>query len=270
MDINDIISSGLLELYATGLASAEETLQVQDWALAYPEVADELKKIENSLDVYMDVHSMPPSPEVKDKIFLRINETEPAKVIPITAKIEDNNVGKVRAVSPFWRNVAAAAVVLLIGSIISNVILISRNNNTAVLLENTQRSLAVLEKKNEGIEQDMQVVQSKYSQPVSLNGLEAAPEAAAKVFWMKNTGEIFIDPTNLPKAPQGKRYELWAFIDGKPVNAGIIITSKQGDTYRIQKMKTFGKVEAFAVSLEEIKDQPATSPLGPVLVMGKI
>jgi len=103
---------------------------------------------------------------------------------------------------------------------------------------------------------------------VSLKGLEAAPDAAAKIFWMQNTGEVFIDPSNLPDAPAGKQYQLWAIVDGKPVDAGMILTSKKGDKYRIQKMKTFGKAEAFAVTLEPEKGNP--TPQGPMFVMGKM
>ena len=135
-------------------------------------------------------------------------------------------------------------------------------------LTSTQQSLAALEERNQSMEADMSVVQSKYSVPVALKGLEAAPDAAAKIFWMQNTGEVFIDPSNLPEAPQGKQYQLWAIVDGKPVDAGMILTSKNGDRYRIQKMKSFGKAEAFAVTLEKEKGNP--TPEGPMFVMGKM
>ena len=118
------------------------------------------------------------------------------------------------------------------------------------------------------MEAGMNVVQSKYSVPVSLKGLEASPDAAAKVFWMQNTGEVYIDPSNLPEAPLGKQYQLWGIVDGKPVDGGMILTSTKGDKYRIQKMKNFGKVEAFAVTLETEKGNP--TPKGPMYVMGKM
>jgi anti-sigma-K factor RskA len=98
--------------------------------------------------------------------------------------------------------------------------------------------------------------------------LEAAPDAAAKIFWMENTGEVYIDPSNLPQTPNGMQYQLWAIVDGKPVDGGMILTSKKGDKYRIQKMKTFGKAEAFAVTLETQAGN--TTPKGPMFVMGKM
>ena len=68
--------------------------------------------------------------------------------------------------------------------------------------------------------------------------------------------------------PSDKQYQLWAIVDGKPVDGGMILTSKRGDKYRIQKMKTFGKAEAFAVTLEDEKGNP--TPKGPMFVMGKM
>jgi anti-sigma-K factor RskA len=85
---------------------------------------------------------------------------------------------------------------------------------------------------------------------------------------MKNTGEVYIDPSNLPEAPAGKQYQLWAIVDGKPVDGGMIITTKKDNKYRIQKMKTFGKAEAFAVTLETEGGNP--TPKGDMYVLGKM
>jgi anti-sigma-K factor RskA len=267
LEIKEIISSGLLELYATGLASEQEKEQVKLWVAQYPEVANELSQIENSLEAYSKSYAIQPDASVKEKLFFKIKETAIAPVIAINSS--DYHANKKNTGFLYWKIVAAALLLLLIGSVIINISLYNKNNTTSSLLASTNQQLQSIADKNEEMKQDMQIVQSKYSMPVSLSGLEAAPDAAAKIFWMKNTGEVFIDASNLPNAPSGKNYQLWAFVDGKPVDAGII-TAKSGDTYRIQKMKTFGKVEAFAVSLEEVKDIPNTSPQGPVLVMGKM
>jgi anti-sigma-K factor RskA len=268
VEVKEIISSGLLELYATGLASAEEATQVLQWAEQYPEVAEELSQIQAGLDVFSGAHAMQPNPLVKKKIFARINESDSAKVVPFTNE-KDGHVVKITSISSVWKRVAAAAVVLLIGSAVLNILLYKKTNNIAAELNQKQQLISSLNDKARAMENDLQVVQSKYSTPVSLNGLEATPDAAAKVFWMKNTGDVYLDPSSLPAAPKGKQYELWAIVNGQPVNAGIIVTTKKGDRYSIQKMKTFGKVEAFAISLEPENAQPAGTPTK-VVVMGKM
>ncbi len=266
MEIQDIISSGLLELYAAGIASETETRQVEEWVAAYPEVAKELKEIVDGFESYAFARAMAPSAAVKEKIFARINTNEGGKVIPIQpdAENEFQQIGRY----PYWKMVAAAAVLLLIGSIALNVFTYNKFNHADLNLVALRQTFDSIQQKNIVMAADMDIVQSKYSMPVSLKGLEAAPDAAAKIFWMQNTGEVFIDPSNLPDAPAGKQYQLWGIVDGKPVDGGMILTSKKGDRYRIQKMKTFGKVEAFAVTLEPEKGN--LTPQGPMFVMGKM
>lgn len=268
MEIRDIISSGLLELHATGLASQQEAVQVLQWVAKYPEVADELSQIEMSIDKYARVNAMQPAPSVKEKIFAQIKQQEIARVVPITNTVADTT-NKVVPISSFWKNAAAAAVVLLIGSSVFNIIQYNKNGTIDKELKQNKEIVSTLQGKTKSMEDNWRIIQSKYSQAVTVNGLPVAPDAQAKVFWMKNTGDVYVDPSNLPVAPQGKQYELWAIVDGKPLNAGIILTTKKGDKYSIQKMKGFGKVEAFAVSLEAENIKPAETP-ALVLAVGKM
>jgi len=48
----------------------------------------------------------------------------------------------------------------------------------------------------------------------------------------------------------------------------MLVTSKTGSEYRIQKMKSFGKAEAFAITLEKEGGNP--TPQGKMYVMGKL
>ncbi|MES2849136.1 MAG: anti-sigma factor, partial [Bacteroidota bacterium] len=237
MQVNDIISSGLLELYATGLASQEEAVQVQQWVQQYPEVADELAQIEASMALYAEANGEQPGASVKAKVFEKINEGEKAKVVPLTNAGNESSL-KVVKISSAWKNVAAAAVLLLIGSGVLNLIQYNKNTEVSSQLQQSREVAGILEQKNKEMDDYLEKVKSKYSTPVSLAGLKVT-DASAKVFWMKDNGDVYVDPSNLPAIEKGKQYELWAIIEGNPapVNAGIIITTKQGNTYTIQKMK---------------------------------
>ena len=265
MEKQEIISSGLLELYAAGLTSEKESEQVTQWVARDAEVAAELAEITAGIESYAYAQSIQPGKDVKEKIFARINEENGFKAM---AAAPDYNQKVKSMVAPFWRIAAAASIALLIGSVAFNISTYNKYKATGEELIAARQTLDTLEEKSKLMEADMNVVQSRYSVPVSLKGLEAAPDANAKIFWMQNTGEVFIDPSNLPEAPQGKQYQLWGIVDGKPVDGGMILTSKKGDRYRIQKMKTFGKAEAFAVTLEDEKGNP--TPKVPMFVMGKM
>ena len=85
---------------------------------------------------------------------------------------------------------------------------------------------------------------------IKMAGTEKRASAAhATICWNTKTKEVYVGFSNLPQAPIGKQYQLWAIADGKPVDLGVIdITT---DTASMQKMKVTEKAQAFAVTLEK-------------------
>jgi anti-sigma-K factor RskA len=267
----DIISSGLLELYALGLASPEEMQQVEQALSLYPEVKQELDSIELSLESYARAHAIEPSSSVKDKIFAQLSAGE-NKVVPF---VSNGNFKPLQSVIsqkiyrvPFFFKVAAAAIfILLIGSIALNYSYYSKYQNANNSLQVAQEKIKQNEDANITMKNELNVVSDKNARPVVLNGTPHAPDALAKIYWMKNTGEVYVDPTNLPGVPEGKQYQLWAIVDGKPVDAGMISTEK--GIYHIQKMKSFGHAQAFAITLEKAGGSPAPT-MDQMFVIAKI
>lgn len=260
MEIKDIISSGLLELHVLGMTSPAEEAEVQDWAIKYPEVKAELNAIEISMEQYAMANAIEPGAALKQKIRDHINFPSASHIAAAPAKVA--------GITPFWKYAAAASIILLLGSALLNLSYYSKLESTSAALSETKQELVEANNKLDTISADMGVIQNKYSKAVSLEGLPAAPDAAAKIFWMKNTGEVYIDPSNLPEAPEGKQYQLWGIVDGKPVDGGMIITSSRDKKFRIQKMKSFGKAEAFAITLETEGGNP--TPKGEMYVLGKM
>ena len=260
MNKEEIISSGLLELYVSGAASAEERAEVERWRANDPEIAAIINEIELSMEDYAMSNAIKPSPSVKASLFATINAAG--------SPSNQTTSAPAKTVSMFpWRTVAAAAILLLITSTVFNYNYYNRYKEAADNQRHSEEQLALLQKRADDMNNDMNIVRSKYSLPVSLHGLEAAPDAGAKIFWMKNTGEVYVDPGNLPMAPNGMQYQLWAIVDGKPVDGGMI-TTNDGKKYSIQKMKTFGKAQAFAITLETAGGHP--TPQGKMYVMGEI
>lgn len=263
MNKQEIISSGLLELYALGLASDSEIQEVHSWIAQYPEIADELVSIEKSMESYAFMNAVEPQQSLKDSIFADIEK----KKIYSTDILPQNNTKVVR-MTPYFNWAAAASFLLLIGSLLFNIVYYNKYKNAEIAQKEAKNELLAQSNDNRYMQNEMNVIRSKYSEPVALHGLPAAPDAAAKIFWMKNTGEVYVDAGNLPAAPAGKQYQLWAMVDGKPVDAGMIIPEKKGDKIMIQKMKSFGKAQAFAITLETTGGNP--TPKGTMYVMGEI
>ncbi len=262
MELKDIISSGLLELHVLGMTTPAEAAEVEAWTMEYPDVRSELEAIEHAMEAYALNHAIEPGTGLKEEIIAHISKS------PVVLPLYADSPAKVIGIAPFWKYLAAASVILLIGSVLLNLNYQDKLERADHALSQTREELLAANGRLDTLSADMSVVQNKYTQAVSLDGLPAAPDAAAKIFWMKNTGEVYIDPSNLPEPPAGKQYQLWGIVDGKPVNGGMIITTKKDNKYRIQKMKTFGRAEAFAVTLET--EGGNLTPKGDMYVLGKM
>jgi anti-sigma-K factor RskA len=270
LNIEEIISSGLLELYAIGMTSPGETVLVENALKDHPEVRQELNKIEMSLESFARVNSMEPSPSVKGKILAQVSQAEK---IDVTGIIGGNSrpapqpaEKNLYRIPSYFKYAAAASLILLIGSLVLDYSYYNKYQQANEQLQAAQNKIDQNQQANLAMKNELNVMSDKNAIPIVLNGTRQAPDALAKIYWMKNTGEVYVDPTNLPAAPEGKQYQLWAIIDGKPVDGGMI-TTKNG-IYHIQKMKSFGHADAFAITLEKAGGNP--TPQGEMFVMAKI
>ena len=282
MEINEIISSGLLELYVAGLASEEESSQVEQWAAQYPAVKEELRAIETALEAYANLNAVEPADGMKEKLMAVIASKKTDYTsssngnMTAISSVPNKSTSKT-PVAAIWKRLAAASVVLLAGSAIYSIILFNKNKNKQDELaaaqkeiNNAQASLQKMQQAHLGEHHDMEALLSGNMVKIELEKTAVAPDGCkAVVFWDKKTGAVFIDPCRMTKAPPGKTYQLWAIVNGKPVDAGIVKTGTPKDKYSIQKMKVFEKAEGFAVTLE--KEGGNTVPtLEQTYVSGKV
>jgi anti-sigma-K factor RskA len=269
VDAKEFISSGILEQYVLGTATAEEIQQVEQMIFIYPEVQKEIDSIRQSLEGYAASFAVKPDDTLKEKIkqtYLKTNATVVSNLSQGNGEIKTE--APVRQMRSYTKYAAAAAILLLLGSAILNYVLYNKYNTASKELAKNKTELDNQVAVNTQLRDEIKIVSDKYSFAVSLSGTEKFPEAAAKVYYVKNTGDVYLDPSNLPAAPANQQYQLWAIIDGKPVDAGVI--TKNGKTIRIQPMKSFGniKVNAFAITLE--KEGGSPTPKGQMYVLGNL
>ena len=264
MEVNEIISSGLPELYVMGLTTAEETLQVEQWAAQYPEVRAEIAAIQEGLEGYAKANAIAPDASVKEKIFSQIRQENTAAPVTDTKA----STGKLYTISPFWKYAAAASIILLIGSMLFSYKYYNKYETADSELKNAQGELQQQKDLAASMKKDMVIMSDPGAMAVSLDKMPEAPDGAARIYWVKNTKEVYIDPSYLAPVPKGKQYQLWGIVDGKPVSGGMIDTEVGGKKVHLQKMKSFGNAQAFAVSLEDAGPEKPVPTI--VMAMGKI
>lgn len=250
IDVKAYIESGVLDNYLSGHISDQERREVECLSKIYPEIKAELDQIADALERLAMAQAVKPPADLKDKIMAQLTFEEEADeqadvpVIPLNSRPQPMQ----------WRWLAAAAVVGLIG------VGVYFNARVDELSQKVAAQTAELNQKNEWIS----AVSRAENQFVTLKGLEKSPNSAVRIVWNPNTQEVTLNVLSLPEPSSDKQYQLWALVDGKPVDLGVFDVKSN-----LQKMKTAAKADAFAVTLEKRGGNP-TPTLSELYVMGKV
>lgn len=238
MNLKEYISSGILESYALGELSESERRDVERNLAQYPELRAELSAIEETMEAFLMSAAKAPRASVKEKVMSSVNTEQKAEA-------------KVVSMTP-WRLVAAASVVVALTTSIMAYTFYGNwktsENNLAelrALNEQVARDYNQVNQRLGDIETTMQVINNPAFERIVMKGTANAPEALASVYWNKTSQEVFLSVQNLKALAKDQQYQLWAIVDGKPVDMGVFDSSTA-----LLKMKTTGKAAAFAVTIE--------------------
>jgi anti-sigma-K factor RskA len=264
-DIKAYIETGILELYVLGDISQAEKLQVEEMAEKYPEIKAELKEIERSLEAYALANKVQPPNHLRDKVLNSLvtnfatDTNFPTKGITHTedeTRYDNDNIAalpkaKVRSVN-FYKYAFAASILALIASVFG---LISLNNQ----LKKSNEVIASLQTKNTSfannvkyMENEITVLNDPEVKVLKLQGSPKAPGAQLTVAWSPKKKRVMINLEDMKLAANDKahQYQLWAIVDGKPVDLGVFDSNK-ADTTGMKEMKSVANAAMFAVTLEK-------------------
>ena len=101
----------------------------------------------------------------------------------------------------------------------------------------------------------------------AMKGMEVSPASYATVYWDTTSKDVYLLVNNLPRPASDKQYQLWALLDGKPIDVGMIDNdSFIGEKKLLLQMKNVSGAQAFAITLEKKGGNP--TPQGAMYVMG--
>jgi len=252
VNTQEYISSGIVESYVLGLASEEERREFEKMCNQHPEVLAARNAFEIALENQAMQNAIAPSADIKNKIFDTISSS--AKIVSIA----EAPVKKIN----WFKYAAVASVILLAGSLLWNVSLMNKNQD---LKNNYESSVAKLSE----LEKDFNVLQQNPNvKMASMKGMEASPKSFATVYWDTTSHDVYLLMNNLPKPASDKQYQLWAFLDGQPIDMGLIeISEKPLQLYRLKKAQA---AQAFAITLEKKGRPDVSKPEGTVYVLGNL
>ena len=257
MNIKEYISSGMIESYVLGLLTAQERLEFEQICAKYPEVKEARDAFELQVEKQAIENAMPAPQELKQKIADEIfSRKEFTPVIPITPA----PVRKMSTKASGWLRVAAAAsFILLAGSLWWNMNLKNENRKIQAALDESNNRLAQ-------VEQDGKAIQGT-NKIALLTGTQISPQSSATIYWDTTSHDVYLLVNNLPVPASDEQYQLWALLDGKPIDMGVFeIIQKPLQLYR---MKNAQAAQAFAITLET-KGGSSTPTLEKMYVVGNL
>ena len=307
MNIQAYIESGILEEYVLGTVSPQEKQEVECMSHIYPEIKEELMRTESALEQYALKYQTPPPASLKETLFAQMNfdevvkpeSAEPVntdvsaleeadrenmiKILPVTEQIQteepvadrnvftnDSNTGGT-VIYPSWAKFAVAASILfalLFGwSTIKTSDLKKQNEELAASTETLKSETDAMKKDAEYNQTLADLYRNPNFKVVKMAGLPKSPESSVSAIWDTKTNDVLLDVQNLPVAPQGKQYQLWTIVDGKPVDMGVL---DQEFSKKLLKMKQANPgAAAFAITLEKAGGSPSPT-MEDMFVMGKV
>ncbi|NQX42726.1 Anti-sigma-K factor rskA [Pedobacter steynii] len=280
------IESGILELYVLGELNEQEQHEVEAMAAQYPEVKQEISAIELAMEEYAIQHSVQPSIGLANKILEKIEAAtvatpkvsenltpatpQEAKILPLYPEGYESKLKTLRIA------LIACAVLLIVAGIAlytAHTELGTAKEQIIALNQDKQKFANTVNYMKE-TNRELQTIADMPNDPdwkiVKLAGTKMDPQAKMMVYWHTSGRHVMVDNSKmgLPKNDQAHQYQLWALVNGKPVNLGVFDV-KADTTHILLKMKEIGSAQAFAVTLEK-RGGVASPTMDQMIVMGSV
>ncbi|QCW99159.1 RNA polymerase subunit sigma-70 [Aggregatimonas sangjinii] len=216
--IKNFLDSDLLEKYLLGTTTEEENLQVERYIAMHPEVRKTYDELQDNLEAFAKMHALKTPEGLKAKIL---------------ARIKSENVGRKR----FFRYAVAAsfATVMFAGA---SYFFYDQNQSLQEENEMVTNQIELLkEDMKQGLE-DMRnqfiVLNNPKTKKYNVQGNKKAKELKAVAYVNPVKKLSYINVSKLPNLPENQCYQMWAEVNGKMINLGVI--QEAGDKEKLMAL----------------------------------
>lgn len=243
-DPQTYISSGILELYVSGKLTEAEADEVRLMADKYPEVQAEIIAIEDAIAETAMLFKAKPKKDLLADIMGEIEQKE----TPISLSQVEN---KVKVFNYKWLAIAAAIAFLL--SLAFNVSQYQQIQQARQKIVSLGEEKEVFAQSLNKVKGEVAILSSPHYQKVPMTGTITSPSSLATIYFNKSEKRIFLNSGNLSIPDESKQFQLWAIINGQPVDAGVFDPTE--GLIEIEALE--GEIQAFAITLEKKGGSPS-------------
>ena len=210
------LNSDLLDKYLLGETSSEETEKVESYIARFPEVQNAYSTLQYNLEVVAKANAVEAPKHILSDILAELDDAPVAKLNP-------------KKTYKTWYKFAVAASIAALIFAGSSVYFYDQNqklhNETLIVDEEIDDLRSDIAKNNEMLDQVMRQL-IKLNNPETekyiIKGNDRAKDLKTVAYINPSEKTSMIDVVSLPELPEEQCYQIWAELQGKMVNLGIL------------------------------------------------
>jgi len=212
--VHTFLESGLLDKYLIGDTNAIENAEVEAYIATYPEVKEEYDILQDHLELVAKTQAIIPASNTLDSILEAIDE-KPVVQLHTPRKV------------PFWFSIAASiATLVFAGSSYllynQNQSLLNENNTIADEIFDLRDDINSNNDKLDDVMRQFMKLNNPETEKYVLRGNDRAKDLKTVAYINPVEKSSLIDVVALPELSEEQCYQMWAKLQDKMVNLGIL------------------------------------------------
>ncbi|GAA4240745.1 anti-sigma factor [Winogradskyella psychrotolerans] len=214
--LHNFLNSNLLNKYLVGDTSIEESKDVEHFISNYPEAAQAYEELQDNLEIVAKAGAVEAPNHILSNLLDTIEDTNDTKVIHLAQNRR----------TP-WYSIAASAAAILFA--VTSFILyqknIQLNQENNIVVEEIFDLRSDIESNNSKLDQlsrELLKLNNPDARKYVINGNERAKNLKTVAYINPVEKTSMIDVITLPQLPEEQQYQIWAELQDRMVNLGIL------------------------------------------------
>ena len=214
--LNNFLKSNLLNKYLLGETSLEETKTVEHFISDFPEAAQAYEKLQDNLEIIAKAGAVDVPNDILKDILNTLDEKNDTKVIQLVQNRR----------TP-WYSIAASAVAILFAA--TSFMLYQKNqdlnNENNIVVEeifDLRSDIDTNNSKLDALSRELLKLNNPDAKKYVFNGNDRAKNLKTVAYINPVEKTSMIDVITLPQLPEEQHYQIWAELQDRMVNLGIL------------------------------------------------
>lgn len=241
--LHTFLQSGLLEKYVLGSTTTNENLEVEHYISNYPEVEKEYILLQDNLEIIAKANAVEAPNFILDTILEEVND-QPIIVLPHS-----------KAKTPWYNIAASIAAFIFAGSalllFIHNKALVRENQVVVDEIFDLRNDIQKNNDKLDDVMRQFMKLNNPETEKYVLRGNDRAKELKTVAYINSVDKTSMIDIVELPQLPENQNYQIWAELQDKMVNLGILDPSNK----KLQSIPYMENALGLSITIEQKDSQ---------------